>query len=391
MSNEPTHLDGSEWDVGVIGAGPAGSAVATQLAAAGHRVLLTDKQRMPRAKVCGGCLGAVGHEALGRIEGVSELRFRRAALETVQIRSGDRGVRLSIGERAAIDRAEFDAALTDHAARHGAQTAFAWRSSIGPATDAFRLLTLSHADGRAARVRCRAIVIAAGLGSAALLPAAERPATITRRASRVGVGVTIEDRSSAYPAGEIVMATSRSGDGYVGIVRLPDGRLDLAAALAPRSVSLASISAVVRRVLSEACSPVPSGLDDAQWQATPRLTQRPRRLGAARVLLVGDAAGYVEPFTGEGIGWALRSAVAAAPLVAEAVNAWRPRLVDEWEKTHRAAVGGQHSRCRLVCGAVGGRLVTPWVVRALAAAPWLAGPIVRSIDPRPGATVLASS
>ena len=46
------------YDAVVIGAGPAGGIAALGLARAGRRVLLVDKQRFPRAKVCGCCLNA---------------------------------------------------------------------------------------------------------------------------------------------------------------------------------------------------------------------------------------------------------------------------------------------------------------------------------------------
>src|SRR4051812_30088927 len=44
------------WDAIVLGAGPSGTIVARQLAAAGARVLLVDKKLFPRGKVCGACL-----------------------------------------------------------------------------------------------------------------------------------------------------------------------------------------------------------------------------------------------------------------------------------------------------------------------------------------------
>ena len=49
-------LAGSNWDVTVIGAGPAGTVAAIQLAARGMKTLLLDSKSFPRDKVCGGCL-----------------------------------------------------------------------------------------------------------------------------------------------------------------------------------------------------------------------------------------------------------------------------------------------------------------------------------------------
>src|SRR5690606_15879705 len=57
----------NEWDVIVVGAGPAGSAAARLLAARGHAVLLLDRERFPRAKPCGDCLSAAVSPLLARL------------------------------------------------------------------------------------------------------------------------------------------------------------------------------------------------------------------------------------------------------------------------------------------------------------------------------------
>ena len=55
------------WDVVVVGAGPAGAVVARELALAGATVLLVDRRRFPRNKVCGGCLSARTVAQLGQL------------------------------------------------------------------------------------------------------------------------------------------------------------------------------------------------------------------------------------------------------------------------------------------------------------------------------------
>src|SRR5262245_54566169 len=70
----------SEFDVAIIGAGPAGSAAAIALARANQRVLLIDKRAFPRQKVCGGCLS--GHA----LRGLRELLGGAAALPGVATR-----------------------------------------------------------------------------------------------------------------------------------------------------------------------------------------------------------------------------------------------------------------------------------------------------------------
>jgi flavin-dependent dehydrogenase len=89
------------------------------------------------------------------------------------------------------------------------------------------------------------------------------------------------------------------------------------------------------------------------------------------MLLVGDAAGYVEPFTGEGIAWASGGAVAAAPLVEAGVRAWSPELEREWARRHRAVVGSRQRLCRAAAWSLRRPLVRRAALRAGRAAPVL--------------------
>ncbi len=78
------------------------------------------------------------------------------------------------------------------------------------------------------------------------------------------------------------------------------------------------------------------------------LTQHRTRLGHERLFIIGDAAGYIEPFTGEGIGWALNSALALAPIASAAVANWRPEYVAQWTAENRRLLGNRQRSCRLI-------------------------------------------
>ena len=92
---------------------------------------------------------------------------------------------------------------------------------------------------------------------------------------------------------------------------------------------------------------------------------------------MGDAAGYVEPFTGEGMAWALWGALKLAPLVQAGVARWDEGLVRRWSRAH----GRRIRRGQRVCGMVAWGLRRPWVARmalgALATVPSLARPLVK--------------
>ncbi len=92
--------------------------------------------------------------------------------------------------------------------------------------------------------------------------------------------------------------------------------------------------------------------------------------------MVGDAAGYVEPFTGEGMAWALWGALALAPLVYDGVKCWDDTLVHRWAQVHRRRIRRGQAICRIVAWG----LRRPWMarvaVRVLDTAPSLARPLV---------------
>src|ERR1700690_1055166 len=100
------------------------------------------------------------------------------------------------------------------------------------------------------------------------------------------------------------MAISRFG--YVGLVRTMDGRGNLAAAIDLSAMKSASEpEQMIRLILEDAGLSPPKFSRFDTWRGTIPLTRQTNRLSTHRVLLLGDAAGYAEPFTGEGIGWAL--------------------------------------------------------------------------------------
>ncbi|MEA5415485.1 NAD(P)/FAD-dependent oxidoreductase, partial [Synechococcus sp. BA-132 BA5] len=96
-------------------------------------------------------------------------------------------------------------------------------------------------------------------------------------------------------------------------------------------------------------------------------------------LLLGDAAGYVEPFTGEGMGWALVGALAAVPLVLQGQREWSRELEWQWVRRHAQLIGSQQRLCRGLAFA----LRRPGLSRALLAAverwPPLAAPLLHPI------------
>src|SRR5262249_61026451 len=108
------------------------------------------------------------------------------------------------------------------------------------------------------------------------------------------------------------------------------------------------------------------GVRSAPCRARPALTRQARRRAAERVFVIGDAAGYVEPFTGEGMAWALASGAAVVPLAAAE---WRPELMREWAARYRDVVSRRQAACRAAAAVLRHPLLTAAPVAVLARVP----------------------
>jgi len=350
------------FDVVVIGAGPAGSVTARELARTGYRTLLIDKATFPRAKVCGCCLNGAAVATLERL-GLGDVLHGAIPLTRVNIAAGSHSAELRLPRGVALSRDVFDIRLIEAAVRVGVEFRSGTVAKLGEAGEVW----LGNEV-----VKARVVVLASGLTGGDAVPEV---------GSRIGAGVLLP--SEAGPAfftlGTIHMATGRGG--YVGLVRVEDGRLDVAAAFDPAFVkSAGGLGSAAEAVLREVNWPVPLGFATQPWKGTPALTRRSAGLGGDRLFVVGDAAGYVEPFTGEGMAWAVMSAAALAPIAAHAVRDWNPELVTEWEQAHARVVGHRQRMCRVVSRVLRSPTLTGVAVRALRICPLLSRPVVAALN-----------
>ncbi len=350
--------DRRSWDAIVIGAGPAGAMAARELAVRGAEVLLVERRGFPREKVCGGCLN--GHAlAVLRSAGLGSLAERSGGVPLQSFRLGVRGrsVQLDLPAGLAVSRARFDQELVAAAVDAGVQFLPGTEAQVGTVEGAKRHVHLGRGNDPRT-IAASLVLVATGLGPPHL-PEGSAPRTRVARASKVGTGCFLDAGSTHYDAGTIHMAVGRTG--YVGLVRLGDGRLHVAGAVRPAVLHDAGgPGAAAAVILAEAgFAPVP-GLGAALWRGTPGLTRRTRPLADERLLILGDAAGYVEPFTGEGIAWALATARAIGPLAARGIEHWEPPLAREWEVLHGRVV----RRRQVLCRAAAGILRRPWLTRA---------------------------
>jgi flavin-dependent dehydrogenase len=399
----------THWQAIVIGAGPAGAAVATRLAARGLAVLLVDAAAMPRPKLCGCCLSPT---ALGELAALHRLArevhqapaaaidgglppgsrpLARVCLATAAVTAVVPMPRGAVVSREALDADGVRRAIAAGAAwlpRTRATTLAdeQGRVTVGLASaadPASRSPTVSDTGSRSisdtGSLTAEIAIVATGLGDAIRCAGgADGGERRVAADSRVGLGTTLPADAGGPPPGDLVMAVSRRG--YCGVVRLEDGRIDIAAAVDRGLVAAAgSPAAAIAGLLAETGGERAANLGSpaaaerlavATFRGTPPLTRR--RLVASpsgRILRIGDAAGYVEPFTGEGIGWALAAArlcdEALGPLVTPA-----GRMAGDiaaagirYAFAHGRHFAAHHARCRRVA----------LVVRR----PWLVGPALR--------------
>ncbi len=324
-------------DVVVVGAGPAGAATAILLALEGHAVVLVDRARFPRDKVCGEYLSPEGSRLLDRLgvlkavesAGARPLRgMRIVTLDGTTLvgdypRSGPwRGYR---DHALAVPRRLFDAVLVERA-----------RTLPVTAREGFRVTDLlldggrvvgvegvgADGGGRSERLAARLVVAADGRTSVV----ARRLGLVTphRWLHRLALMTYAEGVAHDPERGEIFLA----GPAYsiVNPIGPNDERVNLslvvpAAEGARHKADLAgyfdrTVAGLphLRERLSRShrVSPV-RALGPLAYRVAP-----PRHDG---VLLVGDALGFLDPFTGEGIYTALRSAELAAEVAHAALRA----------------------------------------------------------------------
>ena len=356
-------------DVVIIGAGPAGSALAYYLATAGIDVLVLEKASFPREKVCGDGLTPRAVKALTGMgvpidENDGWLRNRG-----LRIIGGGGRIELDWPDLSSYPgyglvrtRTDFDQILARHAQKAGARL-LEGVNATGPVLDdrTGRITGVTAKDGRQFRGR---LVVAADGNSSRLSVAMglhkrdDRPLGVAVRTyytsprhddNYLEAWLDLWDGSSLLP-------------GYGWIFGMGDGTSNVGLGLLNTSKGFGDID--YRDLLRRWLAAMP-----AEWGFSEENRRQPVR-GAALpmgfnrtphytrgLLLVGDAGGMVNPFNGEGIGYALESGEIAARVIAQALArptaASSERVLQTYPRQLKDAYGGYYTLGRVFVELIG--------------------------------------
>jgi flavin-dependent dehydrogenase len=349
-------------DVAVIGGGPSGAITATLLAHSGLRVVLLERSPAWRWRACGVFTSPAATAALRRVGlGRPDLErlLRPIPAMRVETRQGV-SFRLTYGgsgslddSAVGIDRAGLDALLLDRArdggvdVRLGAQVE---RVELGPVQGDPPTLQQVILAGTADPVAARVLVGADGLRSVVARAAGVgRPSPLGQR---VGLSFHLPDPlGDAQHDARIVVID----DGYVGLAPVPDDRVNVGIVLG-RSWSeflrIHGAAEIARGVVERL--PVRDGEPALSWQpldpiaGVAPLGHRVTRRGGAGWVLVGDAAGFLDPFTGEGLHRAIVSAELASDAIVTSLASADSHPLFEYDRAMRARFGAKDVVSRVV-------------------------------------------
>jgi geranylgeranyl reductase family protein len=312
------------FDVAIVGAGPAGASCAAFCAQAGLHTLLLEREKFPREKVCGDCLNPSCWPILRRLGAAGSIRgLPHGNLRSVEFIGIDRqSVSIPLpdsGDREiAVKRSLFDNILMSRARELGAQV-----EEKATVTD----LTAPVSDSRSWTVRTRQKTFEARV----LVAADGRNSTVARlcnllpRPPKERVALQTHVPLPRNFGERVVLQFLRKG--YSGQAPVGNGELNLCLVGEP-----ASISSLKTWAQNEFAIP-----ENHPWKTITPLTRSPLPPARLGLFLIGDAARVVEPFTGEGIFYALRSGDLAAEAIARLISGSNEEKVErEYAAAHHA-------------------------------------------------------
>lgn len=315
------------FDVAIVGAGPAGSACASFCARADLHTLLIEREKFPREKVCGDCLNPACWPVLRRLEIFDQVRaLPHGTLDAVEfIAIGGRKIQVDLPSgnesEIAIKRSLFDELLMSRARELGAEVRDSTTVSAIEKTKSRHWMIQIGQE----RIETRILVGADGRNSTIA-----RLCNLLPRPTRERVALQTHVPLPHNFGNRVVLQFLP--EGYSGQAPVNDRELNLCLVGVPASIS--SLRRWAEQNFGIAA--------DHQWRTITPLTRAALPPVHENIFLIGDASRVVEPFTGEGIYYALRSGELVAQAITKIVHGEdRSSVSREFSRAHAEMYRGR--------------------------------------------------
>jgi len=350
------------YDAIIIGAGPAGSTAAIKLAQAGHRVLVLEKSRFPREKLCGEFISPECLNVFDRL-GVRQRMFdagaqiiRRFRLFAPDGRSLEVPMEwMADGHSHAISltRAMMDWVLLERARELGVEVRESFHVSPRLAQQGDLPLIEGKADSATIEKFTASLVIDASGRNGVFSHHVQQQASRLKGSRLFGCKVHLRGVEGLHELGELFFFR----DGYGGLTEVEGDRVNLC--FLTTEATLLEAKGDRQRLLDLTLRTNPAALRrlqyaevDGEWLGTGPIIYG-RRKTISGVLSIGDAAAFIDPFTGSGMLLALTSGELAANVINESFAAGKrdiQTIKKRYDELHRAQFGWRFRACAMLRG-----------------------------------------
>jgi geranylgeranyl reductase family protein len=341
-------------DVLIVGGGPAGAAAALLLARRGIDVRVLEKAKFPREKPCGEFFSPGVVDVLGRLGALPAIQRNEPArplgmlICTAHARfllsyDDESGPRQSLG----LPRPVFDQILLDQAKEAGARVDEGWRV-VATVEDDGKVVGVQAQSPKGGDVRLHAKIIVGADGLHSVVARSLDLDLPVRWPRRLGLVARYADVNQIGTVGEMHVGTGR----YCGIALVGNGLVNVGLVVPLDAKPLGEpIEQFFERqlcALPGARAALAGGRRVSSIRGMGPLSRRVRRVAGPGYLLVGDAAGFLDPFTGEGVYRALRGAELAVPAIERALICSDHDPTTEYARSRRAEIAEKEQLCQLV-------------------------------------------